>query len=137
MANVPLRRLTLTRRAGKHGSPEDQKRRDIGPPQLQSWNSAQEKGGVSANGAACYRASVRTDPAIDLEAKPEACRTTEIDQSRKLQTDKQLGPEEDGAPDQVKGNCGYGVISLFDGVLLGCANTHSEVWICTCSCNFS
>ena len=108
--------VDLDSKAGKHGSPEDQKRRDIGPPQLQSWNSAQEKGGVSANGAACYRASARTDPAIDLEAKPEACRTTEIDQSRKLQTDKQLGPEEDGAPDQVKGNCGYGVISLFDGV---------------------
>ena len=112
----PFEEVNLDLKAGKHGSPEDQKRRDIGPPQLQSCISAQEKGVSSTDGAACYRASVETDTVTDPEGKPEACRTAEMDQSRKLQANKQLGPEGGRAPDQVKVNCWYGVISLFDGV---------------------
>ena len=114
---------------------EDQKRRDGGPPRLQSWHSAQEKGGVSAKDAACYRASVDTDPANDLEPKREACWTTKTDEPRKLKTDQQFGLEEDGAPDQGKVN-GYGDVLILWS-LLGRANTYSEIWICTYSRNLS
>ena len=112
----PFEEVDLDSKAGKHGSPEDQKRRDGGPPQLQSWHSAKEKGEGSTKDAARFRASVETDPANDLESKQEACHITKADESRKLLTDQQLGSEDDVAIDQVQVHGGYRVISLFDGV---------------------
>ena len=82
-------------KAEKHGSPEDQKRRDGGPPQLESWHIAKEKEDVSTKDAARFRASVETDPANDLESKQEACQIAKADESRKLLTDQQVGLEDD------------------------------------------
>ena len=51
----PFEEVDLDSKAGKHGSPEDQKRRDGGPRRLQSWHSAKEKGEVSTKDAARFR----------------------------------------------------------------------------------
>ena len=48
----PFEEVDLDSKAGKHGSPEDQKRRDGGPPQIQSWHTTKEKGEVSTMDAA-------------------------------------------------------------------------------------
>ena len=112
----PFEEVDLDLKAGKHGSPEDQKRRDCGPPQLQSWHTGREKGEIVTKDAARFRVSVETNPANDLEAKQEACQTTKTGESRQRLTDQQIGFEEDATMDQVQANGGYGVISLFDGV---------------------
>ena len=112
----PFGEVSLDLKAGEHGSPEDQTRRDTGPPQLQSWVNIQESGVSLTDGAACYRASVKNATAIDLEGKSEAYRTAETDRSTKFQVNKQLDPEEVEAPNHVRVSGGYGVISLFDGV---------------------
>ena len=112
----PFEEVNLDSKAGKHGLPEDQKRRDCGPPQLQSLQTMQEKGEELINDAARFRASVETDPADDMESKQEACQITKASESRHLLTDQQIGFEEAVTMDQAQANGGYGVISLFDGV---------------------
>ena len=108
--------VNLDSKAGKHGSPEDQKRRDSGPPQLQSGHMVQEKGSESIYDAACFRASVETDPAKDIELKGEACQAAKANDFWQLQIDQQRGFDKIETMDQAQASGGYGVISLFDGV---------------------
>ena len=85
----PFEEVNLDSKAGEHGSPEDQKRRNSGPPQLQTWHTlhtVREKGKEPIFDAARFRASVETDPANDIEAKREACQITKANESRQLLT---------------------------------------------------
>ena len=112
----PFEKVNLDSKAGKHGSPEDQKRRDFGPPQLQSLHTVREKGEELIIDAARFRASVETDPVNDMESKREACQITKASESQQMLTDQQNGFEKNVTMDQAQANGGYGVISLFDGV---------------------
>ena len=115
----PFEEVNLDSKAGKHGSPEDQKRRNSGPPQLQIWHTlhtVREKEKEPIFDAARFRASVETDPANDIELKGEACQTTKANESWQRLTDQQIGFDENETMDQAQANGGYGVISLFDGV---------------------
>ena len=115
----PFEEVSLDSKAGKHGSPEDQKRRNAGPPQLQTrhtLHTVREKGKEPIFDAARFRASVETDPANDIESEREACQITKANESRQLLNDQQICFEENVTMDQAQANGGYGVISLFDGV---------------------
>ena len=77
--SVLLRRFNLDLKAGEHGSPEDQKRRNSGPPKLQNLHighTVQEKEKESSVDAARLRVSVETDPVNDLDLHKEVCQTT-------------------------------------------------------------
>ena len=63
-AKRPFKEVNLDLKAGEHGSPEDQKRRNSGPPILQNLHighTVQEKEKESSVDAARLRASVETD----------------------------------------------------------------------------
>ena len=118
-AKRPFEEVNLDLKAGEHGSPEDQKRRNSGPPQLQilhTLHTVREKEKESSFDAARFRASVETDPANDLDRKGEAGQTTKANESKQLLTDQQTGFDKNETIDQAQANGGYGVISLFDGV---------------------
>ena len=118
-AKRPFEEVNLDSKAGKHGSPEDQIRRNSGPPQFQTrhtLHTVREKGKEPIFDAARFRASVKNDPANDLELKGDACQATKANESRQLLTDQQIGFDENETIDQAQANGGYGVISLFDGV---------------------
>ena len=102
-----------------HGSPEDQKRRNAGPPQLQTrhtLHTVREKGEEPIFDAARFRASVKTDPTKDIESEREACQVTKANELRQPLNDQQICFEENVAMDLAQAKGGYGVISLFDGV---------------------
>ena len=76
MTHAPIRKakrpfgdVNLDWKAGEHGSLEDQKRRNFGPPQLQNLPSLmpmQEKEKGPSLDAARLRASADADPANDV-----------------------------------------------------------------------
>ena len=115
----PFEEVNLDSKAGKHGSPEDQRRRNSGPPQFQPWHTlhiVQEKGNEPNFDAARFRASVETDLTNDIELKRGACHTTKANESRQPLAEQQICYEEKVTMAQAQANGGYGVISLFDGV---------------------
>ena len=126
MLHVPTRKskrpfdeVSLDSKAGMHGSPEDHKRRNAGPPQLQArhtLHTVREKGEEPIFDAARFRASVKTDPTKDIESEREACQVTKANESRQPLNDQQICFEEKVTMDQAQVKGGYGVISLFDGV---------------------
>ena len=76
----PFEEVNLDLKAGEHGSPEDQKRRNSGPPQLQilhTLHTVREKEKEPSFDAARFRASVETDPANDLDLKHRQMVATE------------------------------------------------------------
>ena len=118
----PFEEVNLDSKAGKHGSPEAQKRRNSGPPQLQTWHTlhtVREKGKEPIFDAARFWASVETDRANDIESKREACQISKANVSRQLLTDQQIGFEENVTMDQAQANGSCGVRNL-EGSTLGC-----------------
>ena len=83
-AKRPFEEVNLDLKAGEHGSPEDQKRRNSGPPILQKLHighTVQEKEKKSSVDAARLRASVETDLVNDLDLHKEVCQTTKLNES--------------------------------------------------------
>ena len=118
-AKRPFEEVNLDLKAGEHGSPEDQKRRNSGPPKLQNLHighTVQEKEKESSFDAARLRASVETDPVNDLDLQKEVCQTTKSNESEQLLAKQQTGSGQNETSEQAQTNGGYGVISLFDGV---------------------
>ena len=118
-AKRPFEEVNLDSKAGEHGSPEDQKRRNSGPPQLQNLHTlhtVQEKEKESSFDAARLRASVETDPVNDLDLQKEVCQTTKANESEQLLAKQQTGFDQNETSEQAQTKGGYGVITLFDGV---------------------
>ena len=117
-AKRPFEEVNLDLKAGEHGSPEDQKRRNSGPPILQNLHighTVQEKEKESSVDAARLRASVETDLVNDLDLHKEVCQTTKLNESEQLLA-KQQTESGQNETSEAQTNGGYGVISLFDGV---------------------
>ena len=118
-AKRPFGEVNLDLKAGEHGSLEDQKRRNFGPPQLQNLHTLytmQEKEKELSFDAARLRASVETDPVNDSDLKEEAYQNTKENESKQLFADQQIAEDPNETSKQVQANGGYGVITLFDGV---------------------
>ena len=118
-AKRPFEEVNLDLKAGEHGSTEDQKRRDSGPPRFQSLHAlhtVQEKEREPNFDAARLRVSVETELANDADLKKEACQTTKANESNQLLSDQQTGFDQNDAIEQAQFIGGYGVIALFDGV---------------------
>ena len=118
-AKRPFEEVNLDLKAGEHGSPEDQKRRNSGPPLLQNLHighTVQEKEKESSVDAARLRASVETDLVNDLDLHKEVCQTTKLNEAEQLLAKQQTESGQNEISEQAQTNGGYGVISLFDGV---------------------
>ena len=118
-AKRPFEEVDLDLKAGEHGSPEDQKRRNSWPasaPNFAYLAYCVRKEKEPSFDAARFRASVETDPANDLDLKEEACQTTKANESKQLLADQQTGFDQNETNEQAQTNGGYGVIPLFDGV---------------------
>ena len=118
-AKRPFGEVNLDLKAGEHGSPEDQKRRNFGPPQLQklqTLHTMQEKEKEPCLDAARLRASVEADPANDSDLKEKACQNTKGNKSKQLFADQQVADDQNETSKQAQIKSGYGVITLFDGV---------------------
>ena len=116
-AKRPFEEVNLDLKAGEHGSLEDQKRRNSGPPSSRNLHIghtvAKEK--EPRVDAARLRASVDTDVVNDFDLHKEVCQTTKFNKAEQLLA-KQTESGQNEISEQVQTNGGYGVISLFDGV---------------------
>ena len=115
----PFREINLDLKAGEHGSLEDQRRRNSGPPQprnLHTLQMVQGKEHEPSGDAARLRVSVDTYPTKDSNFKEKVSLTIRKNGTKQLLAAQQitLCPEETNK--QTKSNGGYGVITLFDGV---------------------
>ena len=115
----PFREINLDLKAGEHGSLEDQRRRNSGPPQPRNLHTLQMEQGKEhepSGDAARLRVSADTDPTKNLDFKKKICPTIRENDTKQLLAAQQitLCPEETNK--QTKSNGGYGVITLFDGV---------------------
>ena len=115
----PFREINLDLKAGEHGSLEDQRRRNSGPPQprnLHTLQMVQGKEHEPSGDAARLRVSVDTYPTKDSNFKEKVSPTIRKNGTKQLLAAQQitLCPEETNK--QTKSNGGYGVITLFDGV---------------------
>ena len=115
----PFREINLDLKAGEHGSLEDQRRRNSGPPQPRNLYTLQMMQGKEQEpswDAARFRASVDTDPTKDSNLKEKVCPNIRENETKQLLAAQQitLCPKETNK--QTKSNGGYGVITLFDGV---------------------
>ena len=129
MINVPSRKakrpfgeINLDWKAGEHGSLEDQKRRNSGPPQLQNshlLHTMQEREYEPRCDAARLRAPVDTDPVTESAPKGKACKACQDikeDEPKQLLADQQIALDQKETSEQAQITGGYGVITLFDGV---------------------
>ena len=126
MINVPSRKakrpfgeINLDWKAGEHGSLEDQKRRNSGPPQLQNshlLHTMQEREYEPRCDAARLRAPVDTDPVTESAPKGKACQDIKEDEPKQLLADQQIALDQKETSEQAQITGGYGVITLFDGV---------------------
>ena len=115
----PFREINLDLKAGEHGSLEDQRRRNSGPPQPRNLHTLQMMQGKEQEpswDAARFRVSVDTDPTKDSNFKEKVCPNIRENETKQLLAAQQitLCPKETNK--QTKSNGGYGVITLFDGV---------------------
>ena len=95
-AKRPFEEVNLDHKAGEHGSPEDQKRRNSGPssPQNLHIGHTVEKEKESSVDAARLRASVETDRVNDLDLHKEVCQTTKLNEAEQVSKFKQMGATE-------------------------------------------
>ena len=115
----PFREINLDLKAGEHGSLEDQRRRNSGPPQPRNLHTLQMEQGKEheqSGDAARLRVSADTDPTKNSDFKKKVCPTIRENDTKQLLAAQQitLCPEETNK--QTKSNGGFGVITLFDGV---------------------
>ena len=134
-AKRPFEEVNLDLKAGEHGSPEDQKRRNSGPPQPQNLHTVhtrQEKEKEPSFDAARFRASVETDPANDLDLQKEVCQTTKANESEvACWTTDWIWPKRD----QWAGTNKWWLRShnTIWWSFLSSADAHQEIWVCSCS----
>ena len=118
-AKRPFGEINLDWKAGEHGSLEDQKRRNPGPPQLQNLHvlhTMQEREYEPSCDAARLRAPVDTDPVTESALKGKACQDIKENEPKQLLADQQIAFDQKETSEQAQITGGYGVITLFDGV---------------------
>ena len=97
----PFREMNLDLKAGKHGSLEDQKRRNSGPPQL----------------------------ILDSNFKEKVCQNGRENETKQLLAAQQIALCPQEINKQAKSNGGYGVITLFDGVSSVVPTLTKKIWL--------